>query len=154
MLKHVDIYITHTIKGFVADNARYAYALLYNGVPRYGYGEIGGRVTQNCIVLRAMREALGRMRCPCEITLYMNSQYIANSFRNGSTKTWKQNGYKKAVGGKITDADQWETLLKNCDEHVVEVVYCAHHGMTEILNTGISRKGNFESLELKQGGIQ
>ncbi len=83
MLKHVDIYITHTIKGFIADDARYAYALVYNGVPGYGYGEIDRRVTQNCIVLRAMREALGRMRCSCEITLYMNSQYIANSFRNG-----------------------------------------------------------------------
>lgn len=154
MLKHVDIYITHTVKGFVADNARYAYALIYNGVPRYGYGEIDRRITQNSIVLLSMKEALGRMRCPCEITVYMNSQYIANSFRNGSIKIWKQNGYEKAGGGKITDADRWEAFLKKCGEHVVEAVYCAHHGMTEILNTGISRKGNFEGLELKQGGIQ
>ena len=47
MLKHVDIYITHTIKGFVADNARYAYALMYNNQVKYGYGEIQERITQN-----------------------------------------------------------------------------------------------------------
>ena len=34
MLKHVDIYITHTVKGFVADGASYAYALMYNGQPK------------------------------------------------------------------------------------------------------------------------
>lgn len=146
MLKHVDIYITHTIRGVVADNAQYAYALIYNGVPRYGYGEIDRRITQNRIVLLSMKEALARMLCPCEITLYMNSQYIASAFLNGNAKTWKQNGYEKAGGGKITDADRWEALLKKCDEHVVEVVYCSHHDLTEKLNIGIKRKGNFEGL--------
>ena len=97
MLKQVDIYITHTIRGYVADNAQYAYALIYNGVPRYGYGEIDRRITQNRIVLLSMKEALARMLCPCEITLYMNSQYIASAFHNGNAKTWKQNGYEKAA---------------------------------------------------------
>lgn len=62
MLKHVDIYITHTVKGFVADGARYAYALIYNECPRYGYGEIRERITQNSIVLMAMKEARGRVQ--------------------------------------------------------------------------------------------
>ena len=144
MLKHVDIYITHTVKGFVADSARYAYALMYNGCPRYGYGEIRERITQNSIVLTIMKETIDRMKYPCEITFYINSQYIANAFRSGRTGTWKHNGYEKAGGGKIVDSTKWEELLTACGVHVVEVVYGEHHELTGILETGIRRGGIFE----------
>lgn len=145
MLKHVDIYITHTIRGFVADNARYAYALMYRGAPGYGYGAIDGRITQNSLLLMTMKEALDRMRYPCEVTFYMDSEYIASAFANGWTDTWRHNGYEKAGGGKITDAEKWEELLTACGLHVVKVVYSRHHEMTGILETGIRRGGVFET---------
>lgn len=145
MLKHVDIYITHTVKGFVADSARYAYALIYNECPRYGYGEVGERITQNSILLMVMKQALDRMRYPCEITIYMDSKYIASAFANAWTDTWKHNGYKKAGGGKIVDSERWEELLTACGVHVIEVVYSEHHEMAGMLETGIRRGGVFET---------
>ncbi len=144
MLKHVDIYITHTIKGFVADSACYAYALMYNNQVKYGYGEIQERITQNSIVLMIMKETLERMKYPCEIRFYIDSKYIANAFGNGWTKTWKHNGYEKAGGGKIVDSARWEELMTGCGLHVVEVVYSEHHELTGILETGIRKGGIFE----------
>lgn len=146
MLKHVDIYITHTVKGFVADSARYAYALTYRGEPKYGYGEIRERITQNSLLLMVMKEALKRMLYTCEITIYIDSQYISNAFHNGWAGTWKNNGYKKADGGKIVDASGWEELLEECGRHVVEVVCSRHHEFTKDLETIISRRGNVEGL--------
>ncbi|MDE6055349.1 MAG: hypothetical protein K2G55_16685 [Lachnospiraceae bacterium] len=144
MLKHVDIYITHTIKGFVSDSAQYAYALMYKGEPRYGYGEVTKRITQNSLVLMVMGEAMGRMRCSCEITIYMNSPYIANAFCNGWTETWKKNGYEKAGGGKITDSARWEELMEKCAGHIIKVEYSERHELTGLLETGIRRGGIFE----------
>ena len=144
MLKHVDIYITHTVKGFVADGARYAYALMYNGIARYGYGQTDDRITQNSIVLRSMKEALARMRYPCEVTFHIDSQYIARAFENGWTETWRDNGYKKAGGGMIVDAPGWEDLITACGVHGVQVEYGRRHEMTGILETGIRKGGIFE----------
>lgn len=141
MLKHVDIYITHTIKGFVADSARYAYALTYKGETRYGYGGVSKRITQNSLVLMAMKEALGRMRHPCEIVFHIDSVYIASAFRNGWTETWKRNGYEKAGGGKIVDSVRWEELLAACGIHVVEVISGEHHDKTDKLEDIIRRGG-------------
>ena len=145
MLKHVDIYITHTVKGFVADSACYAYALMYNGQAGYGYGEVRERITQNSIILMGMNEAVGRMKYPCEITFYINSRYIANAFGSGRTAAWKNNGYEKAGGGKIVDFTRWEELLTACSQHVMGVVYSERHEMTGILETGIRRGGIFET---------
>lgn len=145
MLKHVDIYITHTIRGFVADNACYAYVLMYRGQPKYGYGEIRKRITQNSLLLMVMKEALKRILHPCEVTFYMDSEYISSAFANGWTDTWRHNGYEKAGGGKITDAEKWKELLTACGLHVVKVVYSRHHEMTGILETGIRRGGVFET---------
>ena len=146
MLKHVDIYITHTIKGFVADNACYAYALTYRGKPKYGYGEVRERITQNSLLLMVMKEALKRMLHSCEVTIYIDSPYISNAFHNGWTETWKDNGYEKAAGGKIVDASNWEKLLEECSKHVVKVVCSAHHELTEKLEIGMGRHGDFEGL--------
>ena len=146
MLKQVDIYITHTIKGFVADNACYAYALTYKGKPKYGYGEIRKRITQNSLLLMVMNEALKRMLCSCEITIHIDSPYIASAFLNGWTETWKDNGYEKAAGGKIVDASGWEKLMEECGKHIVKVAYSTHHELTEKLETGIRRHGDFEGL--------
>ena len=145
MLKHVDIYITHTVKGFVADGASYAYALMYNGQPKYGYGGVRERITQNSLLLMVMKEALDRMRYPCEITVYMYSKYIASAFANAWTDAWRNNGYRKADGGKIVDAGRWEALLTACGLHVMEVVYSGHHEMSGILETGMRRGGVFET---------
>lgn len=144
MLKHVDIYVTHTVKGFVADSARYAYALMYHGIPRYGYGQTDERTTQNRIVLVSMREALARMRHPCEITFHIDSQYITRAFANGWTEAWKRSGYEKAGGGKIVDSAGWEALLTACSAHVVKAEYSVRHEMAGILEAGIRRGGIFE----------
>lgn len=144
MMKHVDIYVTHTVKGLVADSAQYAYALMYKGQPRYGYDEVNKRITQNSIVLTAMKEAIARMNCACEITFHIDSQYIVNSFKNGNTDRWIKNGCRKANGSEIVDFTKWDELLKECQKHLVEVVYSEEHEMTGILKTGIRKGGVFE----------
>lgn len=143
-LKHVDIYITHTVKGFVSDSAYYAYALVYKALPRYGYGVINQRVTQNSLLLTCMTETLSRMRYPCEITFYINSKYIANMFKSGRTQEWRRTGYKKADGNLVIDAPKWEVLLGNCEAHLIDIIYSSQHAFTEILNNGIERGEIFE----------
>ena len=84
------------------------------------------------------------MNCACEITFHIDSQYIVNSFKNGNTDRWIKNGCRKANGSEIVDSTKWEELLKECQKHLVEVVYSEEHEMKGILKTGIRKGGVFE----------
>lgn len=134
-LRHVDLYITHTIKGMLADSARYGYVLAYlkrNGElgTKEGYKSINERITTNSIVLSAMEEALKRLTEAVEINIYINSQYIVNMFKTGNVDKWKNNGFKSTKDKEIVDFPKWEAVLGLCEKHVVTVEYVPSHEFT------------------------
>ena len=94
-MKHIDIYITHNIRGFQTRDGMYGYTLAYtmkNGdlETREAY-EAVGETTQNSIILTAMEKALERVKEAAEITIYQDSKYIANMFASKTVERWRQN---------------------------------------------------------------
>lgn len=143
-LKHVDIYITHNVRGFKTEHGTYGYTLAFqkqDGELKTleDYASVG-EITQNGIILTAMEKALGRMNTSCEITIYEDSKYIANMFAMGQLKTWYLNDFCNAQGKKVVDADKWRRIEELCRQHIVTVEFYTHHEFTDQMKYEIEKR--------------
>lgn len=143
-MKHIDIYITHNIRGFQTRDGMYGYTLAYtmkNGdlETREAY-EAVGETTQNSIILTAMEKALERVKEAAEITIYQDSKYIANMFASNTVERWRQNGFLNAKGEKIVDFTKWEKVSQLCERHLIKVEYYVHHEFTDYMTNEIGKR--------------
>ncbi|GKS73580.1 ribonuclease HI [Acidovorax sp. SUPP950] len=70
-------------------------------------GELG--TTNNRMELLAVIEALGALKRPCEVTLFLDSQYV----RKGITEWiqgWKKKGWRTAAGQPVKNVELWKRL--------------------------------------------
>lgn len=83
--------------------------------------------TNNRMELTAVIEGLACLKEPCQVTLYTDSQYVANGLSKGWAKSWKGRGWKKADGKPALNSDLWDRLLKLTETHQVEIVWIKGH---------------------------
>ena len=71
--------------------------------------------TNNRMEMQAVIEALTALKRPCDVTLYLDSQYV----RKGITEWihgWIKNNWNK---GKVKNVDLWERLLVATQRHTL-----------------------------------
>ena len=93
---------------------------------RYGETErdlFGGELltTNNRMELMAVIQALGALKRPCHIVLYLDSEYV----RKGITEWihgWKARGWRTAAKQPVKNVDLWQRLDEavNSSEHVID----------------------------------
>ena len=147
-LRHVDIYITHNIRGFRSKKGMYGYTLEYtkrnNDLKTIqDYGSVG-ETTQNSIILTALEKALSRMTEAAEITVYQDSKYIANMFESNMPERWSRNGFINAKNEKIVDSEKWEKVSELCRRHVIKVEYYTHHEFSDVMAYEIGKRSGGE----------
>ena len=104
----------------------------YGAILRFGAHEkeiSGGfaQTTNKRMELLAAIEALKLLKEPCKVTLYTDSQYLANGITKGWAKSWKARGWKKSNKEPALNPELWEELLRLCDIHTVEIVWIKGH---------------------------
>ena len=70
-------------------------------------GELG--TTNNRMEMMAVIEALSALKQPCEVTLYLDSEYV----RKGITEWiqgWKARGWRTAAKQPVKNAELWQRL--------------------------------------------
>ena len=75
--------------------------------------EISGgdaNTTNNRMELRAVIEAFKRLKEPCDVTLYSDSQYVCNGISKGWAKSWKKNGWRKSDKSPALNPELWDEL--------------------------------------------
>ena len=87
----------------------------WGAVLRYGEHEAemsGGDActTNNRMELMAVISAVERLKEPCDIKIYTDSQYVANAFLKGWIWNWKRNGWKKSDKKPVLNPELWERL--------------------------------------------
>ena len=100
--------------------------LEYNGTER----ELSGGeedTTNNRMELTAVIEGFGALKEPCRVTLYTDSQYVANAVNKGWADSWRKNGWRKADKKPVLNIDLWEKLLPLLDIHEVTIVWIRGH---------------------------
>ena len=106
--------------------------LIYGSVKK----ELSGgdkSTTNNIMELTGVITALGALKEPCRVTLYTDSQYVANAVNKGWLRSWVKNGWKRK-GGELKNVDLWKTLVPLLDTHEVSFVWVKGHAENEYNN--------------------
>ena len=104
----------------------------YGTILRHGTYEkelSGGfrRTTNNRMEITAAIEALKALKEPCRVTLYTDSQYLANAISKGWAEQWQRNHWMRNKSEPALNPDLWATLLDLCKIHEVEFVWTKGH---------------------------
>lgn len=106
----------------------YGAVLLYGSKRR----EISGgfrRTTNNRMEIMAAIAGLEALRYPCAVTIYTDSQYLANSVMKGWALRWRARGWKRD-NRVVPNSDLWERLLNFCSLHRVTFEWVKGHAGT------------------------
>ena len=98
--------------------------LIYKGAEKELSG--GERdTTNNRMELTAVIRALERLKEPCAVTVYTDSQYISRALTEGWLKKWKAANFTKKGG--LKNADLWRELDALLQRHTVRFVWVRGH---------------------------
>ncbi|MBI4809868.1 MAG: ribonuclease HI [Ignavibacteriales bacterium] len=124
-LTHVKIY---TDGACIGNPGRGGYGIiLIHGKSRK---EISGGfrlTTNNRMELMAAIVGLETLKYRCSVTIYTDSQYLADSVNLGWLKKWRAKGWMRNKKEPVINPDLWEKLLTLCDKHDVEFEWVKGH---------------------------
>jgi len=89
--------------------------------------------TNNRMELTSVIAALEALREPCEVSLYTDSQYVANAINLGWLKSWRKMGWKRK-GGEIKNPDLWIKLEPLLETHKVKFIWVKGHAENQYNN--------------------
>jgi ribonuclease HI len=124
-LKHVDIFTDGACTGNPGPGG-YGLILKYGEKEREMSG--GFRLTtNNRMELMAAIVGLETLRYRCDVTLYTDSQYLANGISKGWAKRWRANGWMRSNKEPAINADLWARLLDLTEKHQVRFSWVRGH---------------------------
>lgn len=82
----------------------------------------------------AVIAALKRLKEPCEVCLYSDSQYVVGAFANRWVESWQRNGWRTANKGEVKNVDLWTELIALTRRHKVEFIKVKGHADNEFNN--------------------
>lgn len=83
--------------------------------------------TNNRMELMAVIVGLKALKRPCDVTIYTDSQYVANGITKGWADSWRKNGWRKADKKPAQNPDLWESLLDELSKHEYKIVWLKGH---------------------------
>jgi len=85
------------------------------------------KTTNNRMEIFAVIAGVEKLKEPCKITLYSDSQYVVESITKGWVKSWKQKQWWSSKTERTPNHDLWERLLTLCEQHQVEFRWVKGH---------------------------
>lgn len=83
--------------------------------------------TNNRMELLAAVTGLKSLNRKCKVTLYTDSQYLANGITKGWAAKWRANNWIKSDKKPALNSDLWEELLNLIEEHEVKINWVKGH---------------------------
>lgn len=83
--------------------------------------------TNNRMELMAVIVGLKALKRQCNLTIYTDSQYVANGITKGWAESWRRNGWRKADKKPALNSDLWGELLDELAKHEYEIVWVKGH---------------------------
>ena len=107
--------------------------LMYGDVKK----EISGfnkQTTNNIMEITAVLEALKLLKFPCEVTIYSDSAYVVNCFKQRWIYNWKKNNWMSSDKKPVKNKELWEELWNELSKHKFEFVKVKGHSDNEFNN--------------------
>jgi len=83
--------------------------------------------TNNRMEIMAAIAGLKALKPGCRVTLYTDSQYVAQGITQGWAVKWRANGWMRNKKEKAINPDLWAVLLDLCDLHEVKFEWVRGH---------------------------
>lgn len=83
--------------------------------------------TNNRMELLAPIQALSRLKEPCEVSVYSDSAYLVNAFRQHWLDNWQKNNWIKRDKKPVENQDLWKQLLEYCAIHKIQWIKVKGH---------------------------
>ena len=109
-------------------------AVLLSGHHRKELSQGFRLTTNNRMELMAVIASLKRLKEPCEVRLYSDSQYVVGAFANRWVESWQRNGWRTANKGEVKNVDLWTELIALTRRHKVEFIKVKGHADNEFNN--------------------
>ena len=146
-LSHVEIYTDGACKGNPGPGGWGVRLQSGPHVQELFGGELN--TTNNRMEMTAVIEGLSALKRPCEVTLYLDSEYV----RKGITEWihgWKARGWRTAAKQPVKNADLWQQLdaLTHQGEHTIEWHWVKGHAghVDNERADGLANRGVEEAL--------
>lgn len=117
-MKQVEIWTDGACSGNPGPGG-WAAVLTYEGRTK----EISGgedNTTNQRMEIAAVCNALESLKEPCDVTIYSDSAYVINCFKQKWYVSWQKNGWKNSKGQPVQNRDLWERLLNARDSHQIQ----------------------------------
>ncbi len=85
------------------------------------------KTTNNRMELTGAVEALKHTESGSQVSLYCDSAYVINAFKQKWFDGWQRRGWKNAKGQPVENQDLWRELKKLADERQVEWIKVKGH---------------------------
>ena len=117
----------------IQDHGGWGTILMYKGNKK----EISGgqqQTTNNIMEITAVIEGLKQLKFECEVTIYSDSAYVVNAFKQGWIYNWMKNNWKTSSGEPVKNKELWQELCALTKKHKVEFVKVKGHSNNEYNN--------------------
>lgn len=126
-LKRVNLYIATSVKGPGRRKGSCGYVLECPDRPPSAKNPLAetmyiGETTAHASLLYALREALGRVRSRCILTVHTDSPYIASALSEWLPE-WEKSGYMTKKGKPVADWENWKetAILLNAADSQADI---------------------------------
>ena len=75
--------------------------------------------TKNALHLKICIAAMRVLLKPCDITVFIDCDYMANAYRLGWLDKWQQDGWRKANGKPPANVEEWKQFYMLMQIHTV-----------------------------------
>jgi len=123
-MKEVDIYTDGSCLGNPGAGG-WCSILMYKGHKKIIKGG-KPQTTNNEMELTAVLEALKKLKEPCKVNLYTDSQYIANAI-NDWIYNWSKENWSIAKKKNIKHLDKWKKIYDLLKIHDVKAIWIKGH---------------------------
>lgn len=123
-MKKIEIFTDGACKGNPGPGG-WGALLRYEGKERSLHGG-EPNTTNNRMELMAAIEGLKALTEPCEVTLTTDSQYVRKGITEWMTN-WKRNGWKTAAKKPVKNAELWQSLDAESQQHKIEWLWVKGH---------------------------
>ena len=124
-MKQVEVYTDGACSGNPGPGG-WGAILRFQGIEK----EITGferETTNNRMELTAAIQGLSRLKEPCLVDLYTDSQYLSKAINEGWLQNWKKKGWVKSDKKPVLNVELWQALDEQLRRHQVTIHWVKGH---------------------------
>ena len=132
-MKTVEIYIGTDLRGPAKGEGKVIYIMRMRRQKRKDHESQPAiravdDVTESCLILYALWDALQRFNFACDVVIYTECSYVAAAINNMWPDAWRENSWRNARGQQVKNWGLWEMILRELEEtgHTIRAVPGKH----------------------------